>query len=371
MRSLEDMAITVNEDFWRGRRVFLTGHTGFKGAWLALWLHELGAKVSGFALPPEGKHYLFSACGLEHLIHSHMGDVRNAEQLSEALGAAAPEIIFHLAAQSLVRRSYRLPVETFGTNVMGTVNLLEAARKYGSVRSIVVVTSDKCYENHGIMSPPYTEEDPLGGSDPYSASKACTELVSRAYREAWMSGDEARTVMATVRAGNVIGGGDYAEDRIVPDAIRALSQGEILRVRNPQAVRPWQHVLEPLSGYLMLAEKLHIEGTRWAGAWNFGPRNEEATPVGTLADLIIKAWGSGSWSTFPIMDADGLHEAHQLKLDSGKARRLLGWQPKLSLSEAVTMTVRWYREASSVDAARLRSFSVDQIRHYEGLLVTT
>lgn len=362
--------MTVSGEFWRGKRVFLTGHTGFKGAWLALWLHELGAKVTGFALPPEDEHYLFSACGVEHLIHSRIGDIRNAAQLSEAINAAAPEVIFHLAAQSLVRRSYRLPVETFETNVMGTINLLEAARKCDTVRSIVVVTSDKCYENRDLNSPPYTEEDPLGGSDPYSASKACTELAARAYREAWMSGGDARTVMATVRAGNVIGGGDYAEDRIVPDAIRALGQGDILRVRNPHAIRPWQHVLEPLAGYLMLAEKLHVEGDRWGGAWNFGPRHDAATPVAALADLIVKAWGgAASWSTVPL--TDGLHEARRLELDSGKARRLLGWQPKLSLSEAVSMSVQWYREASSSDAARLRDFSVDQIRHYEGLLVTS
>ena len=364
---MEGMALMVNCDFWSGRRVFLTGHTGFKGGWLALWLHELGAKVSAMALPPADDRYLFGSCNLEKLVQSRFADVRSLEHVSQALDAAAPEVVFHLAAQPLVRRSYHTPVDTFATNVMGTVNLLEAARNSGSVRSVVVVTSDKCYDNRDIMRN-YVEDDPLGGSDPYSASKACAELVARAYAKSWMPGDGSGIPMATVRAGNVIGGGDYAEDRIVPDAVEALRHGNILRVRDPQAVRPWQHVLEPLSGYLMLAERLYGEGTPWTGAWNFGPREADSVPVADLADLIIRAWGSGAWQAVPA--ADGLRESRRLTLDSGKARQRLCWHPRLSLPEAVSMTVRWYRASADADAARLRRLSLDQIHEYEELVPT-
>jgi CDP-glucose 4,6-dehydratase len=364
---VEGMALMVSRDFWSGRRVFLTGHTGFKGGWLALWLHELGAKVSAVALPPADDRYLFAAGHLDALMDSRFADVRSLEQLSQALEAAAPEVVFHLAAQPLVRRSYRTPVETFATNVMGTVNLLEAARNSPSVRSVVVVTSDKCYDNRDVARN-YVEDDALGGSDPYSASKACAELVARAYAKSWMPGDGDGISMATVRAGNVIGGGDYAEDRIVPDAVAALRRGEVLRVRDPQAVRPWQHVLEPLCGYLMLAERLCSEGTRWTGAWNFGPRDADSVPVADLADLIVHAWGSGSWQAVPA--TDGLRESRRLTLDSGKARQRLGWRPKLSLPEAVSMTVRWYRASADADAARLRHVSLDQIHEYAELVPT-
>lgn len=366
---MEDLAVSVSRDFWAGRRVFLTGHTGFKGGWLALWLRELGAEVFGFALPPPDPRYLFTACEFEKRMHSRFGDVRDLEQLSRALNDAAPDVVFHLSAQPLVRRSYQMPVETFATNVMGTVNLLEAARKSDSVKSVVVVTSDKCYDGRNAITRPYAEDDALGGSgDPYSASKACAELVTRAFGGSWASGGRSGMSIATARAGNVIGGGDYAEDRIVPDAIAALSRGEALAVRNPRAIRPWQHVLEPLCGYLMLAERLCLEGNRWAEAWNFGPDDADAVPVAALADKVVDAWGSGSWRAAPA--ADSFHEAPQLRLDSGKARRRLGWRPKLSLSEAVAMTVRWYRTAQHAGGDSLRRLSLAQIHDYEELVPT-
>jgi CDP-glucose 4,6-dehydratase len=352
-------------DFWRGRRVLLTGHTGFKGGWLALWLKTLGAEVHGLALAPEMPNSFFEVCGLERLVHSSIGDVRDAVMVRRALETSKAEVVFHLAAQPLVRRSYHEPAETFAVNVMGTVNVLEAIRGCPTVRSAVIVTSDKCYDNQNARKS-YREDDRLGGSDPYSASKACAELVTHSYVRSFFDNSDRAIAIATARAGNVIGGGDLSPDRIVPDAIRALSHEETLIVRNPSAVRPWQHVLEPLAGYLMLAERLYVDGKGWSGPWNFGPGEGDAFSVAELVDMLIQEWGTGSWRAEP--SADGLHESAFLGLDSHRAQTLLSWRPQLKLRDAVRLTVGWYREAVSRPSPDLYQLSVGQLRQYESLL---
>ncbi len=348
-------------NFWRARRVFLTGHTGFKGGWLATWLLEAGAKVTGYALVPDTVPSYFFLCGLDHRMNSVFKDVRDRDSLTRAIAEARPEIIFHLAAQSLVRRSYDQPVETFETNVMGTVHLLEAALRLDSVRAVVIATSDKCYEPRSIGRG-YLEDDTLGGHDPYSASKACAELVVAAYQRSFISSeDPCSTAVATVRAGNVIGGGDWALDRIIPDAIRALQNNRPLMMRNPDAVRPWQHVLEPLAGYLLLAKNLYIHGRKFTGAWNFGP-SKSGVKVATLVDQLIRAWGAGSWQ---VSSADAsYHETANLLLDSSKARIVLGWRSCLSLEEAMRMTAEWYREAVTKPGTDLYDMTSAQIRDY-------
>lgn len=352
--------------FWHGRKVLVTGHTGFKGGWLATWLKEMHTEVMGYALKPETEPSFFSQCRLDSRIASVIGDIRQIEDLKAAICRFEPEVAFHLAAQSLVRRSYRDPIETFATNVMGTVCLLEAIRCAPSVRALVIVTSDKCYDNREWVWG-YREHDPLGGRDPYSASKACAELVTAAYQKSYFEHGDHPVAMATLRAGNVIGGGDWAEDRAVPDAIRALTQREAVILRNPRSVRPWQHVLEPLAGYLMLAERLYAEGTRWAGAWNLGPRTEEAVTVAALVELIIEKWGTGAWST--AGENTGPYEARTLMLDWGKARQLLRWRPRLDLRHAVTLTVAWYQEAARIGPdADMYGFTRKQIQDYEALL---
>lgn len=345
--------------FWSGRRVFVTGHTGFKGAWLSLWLQQLGCETNGFALEPPTDPCLFMSAGVARGMNDLRGDVRDVLALSTALKRAKPEIVFHLAAQPLVRTSYAQPVETFVTNVLGTVHLLEAVRHVPSVRSVVVVTSDKCYENREWPWG-YRETEPLGGHDPYSASKACAELATAAYRRSFL----AHIGVGTVRAGNVLGGGDWAVDRIVPDAIRAFARQETLIVRRPNAVRPWQHVLEPLGGYLTLAERLHAEPAEWSGAWNFGPRDDHAVPVSQLLDLLRKHWGRGSWRT--TLSASDPHEANLLRLDCSQARARLGWKPALTLDETIAMTARWYRQATSgASIAAVRRLTLAQIKQYQ------
>ena len=349
--------------FWHEKLVFVTGHTGFKGGWLTAWLVEMGSQVVGYAQKPDTDPSFFGLCGLGERMYSVIGDVREKEDVRRAMQDHQPEIVFHLAAQSLVRRSYREPVDTIATNVMGTVHLLEAVRRTPSVRAAVIVTSDKCYENRDQIQG-YREDEPMGGHDPYSSSKGCAELVTAAYRRSFLERADRPVGVATVRAGNVIGGGDWAEDRLVPDAIRALQHGKPLVIRNPGAVRPWQHVLEPLAGYLMLAERLYHESGKWAGAWNFGPPDEDAVPVAALAERIVRLWGEGAWQAAPEQDA--LHEAHDLKLDCSKARQLLGWRPRFTLDEAVGMTVAWYRQAlsSGLDGG-MHEMTGEQIRSYE------
>jgi CDP-glucose 4,6-dehydratase len=326
-------------DFYRGKKVLVTGHTGFKGGWLAAWLKSLGADVIGFALPPDTTPNLFDSICLGRDMVSILGDIREPSVLSSVFQQQSPDIVFHNAAQPLVRRSYREPVETYATNVMGTVHLLEAVRNTPSVRSVVVVTSDKCYENREWFWG-YREEDSLGGHDPYSSSKACAELVTAAYRESFFGKDGSPGV-ATARAGNVIGGGDWSEDRIVPDIVRGITTSQSVIIRRPDSVRPWQHVLEPLRGYLMLAQHLW-ESRNYAEPWNFGPRDEDAITVGDLAKHVISKWGKGELKIQP--DPHAPHEAQFLRLNTSKARTRLGWKPVLDIDRALSWTVDWYRK---------------------------
>jgi CDP-glucose 4,6-dehydratase len=347
-------------DWYRGRRVFITGHTGFKGAWLATWLRESGAVVTGYALPPEaGRPNLFELAQVGIGITSRFGDVRDRSNLGAALVEAQPEIVFHLAAQSLVRRSYAEPVLTFDTNVIGTAQLLDLARGVRSMRAVVVVTSDKSYENQGIERG-YREDDPMGGHDPYSASKGCQELVTAAFRRSYLS--DAGTAVATARAGNVIGGGDWSEDRLVADLMLAASAGRPCVVRNPEAVRPWQHVLEPLRGYLMLGRALAEEGGAFAEGWNFGPDLVDAVSVHELVARMSAAWPA--IRAEPSADGGGPHEARLLRLDNGKAAARLGWRPALTLDETVALTVDWYR-AVHEDPRRARPTMIDQLHDFE------
>ena len=345
-------------EFWNGKKVLITGHTGFKGSWLAFWLKMLGAKSRGFALAPETEPNLFENLKLEGEIESIIGDIRNLSDFEKTLRDFEPEIIFHLAAQSLVRRSYREPVETYATNVIGTINILEAVRKTNFVKSVIVVTTDKVYENREWLRA-YRENERLGGFDPYSNSKACAELAVAAYRNSFFG--ESDCLIATARAGNVIGGGDWSEDRLLPDVFRSLVFGEKLIIRNPASIRPWQHVLEPLEGYMSLAEKLYKGEKKFADAWNFGPLDKESNSVGSILEKIREIWNEDiNWETA----GEGQpHEAGILKLDSTKARTELGWQPKLSLDEAVELTAEWYRAFR--DEKDLTRLTAGQINFYQ------
>jgi CDP-glucose 4,6-dehydratase len=345
---------------YSGRRVFVTGHTGFKGAWLCAWLQRLGASTTGFALRPESRS-LFLQARIADRMDSREGDVRDIEHLRAAVAQAQPEIVFHMAAQSLVRPSYEAPIETFATNVMGTAHLLEAVRGLSSVRSVVIVTSDKCYENDG-RAEPFVETAPMGGHDPYSASKGCAELVTAAYSRSFFAASQC--TVASARAGNVIGGGDWAVDRIVPDLARAADSGTPAIVRRPKSVRPWQHVLEPLGGYLLLAHRAATEGQRFAGPWNFGPSVEESISVGELVDRLQRRWPQIAVEC--RADHDGPHEAAVLRLDCTKARNELGWRPSLDLDQTLDMTAAWYSEARTGSAAEATE---RQIAEYEQLLM--
>ena len=339
----------IGDEFWRGRRVFLTGHTGFKGGWLALWLSRLGAEVTGFALPAEPVSLFVQARVADRLRHVE-GDIRDLAALEQAMAAARPEVVFHLAAQPLVRQSYQTPVETYATNVQGTVHVLDACRRMPGLAAIVCVTSDKCYENNEWVWP-YREGDPMGGHDPYSSSKGAAELAISAYRRSFFQ-DGVR--LASVRAGNVIGGGDWAGDRLVPDIVRALIAGEAPLIRAPGAIRPWQHVLDALGGYLLVAARLLRSDDRAATSWNIGPSDDDIRPVGWIADRLTAAWGAPGWQRG---DAPQLHEANILKLDCAKARSELGWRPALCLGNALDMIVEWHRAvAGGADAAAI-SFS--------------
>ena len=350
--------------FWSGKRVFLTGHTGFKGGWLALWLSRQGAIVTGYALAPSTQPSLHALTGNAAASHSIIGDIRDLQALRQAMAASSPDIVFHLAAQPLVRRSYADPVETYSTNVMGTVSLLEAVRSCSSVRSVVIVTSDKCYENREWPWG-YRENEPMGGYDPYSNSKGCTELVAASYRSSFFN--EARykdhgVALATARAGNVIGGGDWSDDRLVPDLLRAFSENRPAEIRNPFAVRPWQHVLEPLRGYMMLAEKLYAEGPAWAQAWNFGPHDSDARPVSWIADKLVDIWGgTAQWRTEARDDHP--HEATWLKLDCSKARQSLGWIPRWGLHRSLGAIVEW--QQAWLGGRDMSEFTLEQIQQYE------
>lgn len=348
----------MNREFWRGKRVFLTGHTGFKGGWLALWLTDMGAEVFGYALPPPTEPNIFTVADLQgRLARSTIADIRDAAALTQAMQAAQPNIVFHLAAQPLVRYSYVAPVETYAVNIMGAVNLLEAVRLIPSVKAIVNVTTDKCYENREWVWP-YRENEAMGGFDPYSSSKACSELVTAAYRRSFL--EPAGIHLASARAGNVIGGGDWAVDRLVPDFLRALDAGRILSIRSPLATRPWQHVLEPLSGYLILAEKLFTAGQGFAEAWNFGPEEADARPVQWIVEYLCSQLPDATWKS----DASPQpHEANTLKLDSSKAKAQLGWRPRWNLPTALGMTLSWHRAWRQ--GADMAAISAQQIQEYE------
>ena len=327
--------------FWGGKRVVLTGHTGFKGSWLCLWLHQLGARVFGYALEPPTEPSLYRLAKVDDCVQSTLADIRDFAALRDAMQKAEPDIVIHMAAQPLVRDSYKMPVETYGINVMGTVHLLETVRNCSSVRAVVTVTTDKCYENrewHGG----YRESEPMGGFDPYSSSKGCSELVTAAYRNSYFNSETYLShgvAVASARAGNVIGGGDWATDRLIPDCIRALLNGEQILIRNPHAIRPWQHVLEPLSGYLLLAEKLFSEGPLCAEGWNFGPSDEDAKPVGWIVRRLCDQWGEEA--SYVVDDGEHPHEATYLKLDCSKAKGRLGWHPRWNLEKTIDSIVEW------------------------------
>ncbi len=356
--------LSLDTSFWAGRRVFVTGHTGFMGGWLCLWLKRLGAEIHGYALTPPTEPSLFFAADLGRDMASTIADVRDYERLSRALKTARPDVVLHLAAQPLVRRAYAEPVETYATNVMGTVNLLEAVRHCPTVRAAIIVTTDKVYDNHE-RTRGYRETDTLGGREPYGNSKACAEFAVDAYRRSYFRDSD--TGIATVRAGNIIGGGDWAQDRLVPDAMRAFDAGDPLHIRHPDAVRPWQHVLEPLGGFLMLAQHLAATPTDWAGGWNFGPDENDARTVSWVADRLITLWGAGaSWQATP---GDGIPEARLLTLSSAKAEGQLGWRPVWDAGEALVRTVDWYRDFYRGED--VRGVTLAQIEEFERLVNQT
>ena len=353
----------MNPAFWSGKRVFLTGHTGFKGSWLALWLCRMGAVVHGFALTPVTRQDLFEVARVSEGIEHQIGDVREAGTLLQAMRQFSPDVIFHLAAQSLVRRSYELPVETYAVNVMGTVHVLEAARQVPSVRATIIVTSDKCYDN-SETGRAFVETDPMGGRDPYSSSKGSAELATAAYARSFFDPEKSGGSVASVRAGNAIGGGDWAQDRILPDIFRGLLAGNEIVLRNPAAIRPWQHVLEPLSGYLSVAERLMRDGPLPWEAWNFGPNAESEQSVETIARLCCEAWGRPD--AFRIVEVPGqAHEAGVLKLDSSKAHRMLGWKPRWNFEETLARCVDWYRRFGAGED--IRAVTLEQIGAYDSL----
>lgn len=352
----------MDKSFWNNRKVFITGHTGFKGSWLCLWLSAMGAEVHGYALEPPTKPSLYELAGVNELVSSTIADICDGARLREALAVAAPEIVIHMAAQPLVRDSYKIPVETYATNVMGTVNLLEAVRMCSTVRAVVNVTTDKCYENREWHWG-YRENEPMGGYDPYSNSKGCAELVTAAYRNSFFNSADYRrhgVALATGRAGNVIGGGDWATDRLICDCVRALLAGDKIIIRNPQAIRPWQHVLEPLSGYLLLAQRLYEEGPKYAEGWNFGPNDEDAKPVEWIVQRLCEKWGGNA--SHEIDKTQHPHEAHYLKLDCSKAKAELNWRPRWQLEKTIDSIVEWtlaYR-----DGRDIRELTLQQIENY-------
>ncbi|MDB5053048.1 MAG: CDP-glucose 4,6-dehydratase [Bacilli bacterium] len=343
-----------------GKKFLITGHTGFKGSWLSLWLNKLGAHVIGYALQPPTHPSLFEIANLASDVHSIIGDIRNAEALNKALSDNKPDIVFHMAAQPLVRESYLTPVETYSTNVMGIVNLFEAVRQSVSVKAVINITTDKCYDNKEWVWG-YRENEPLGGLDPYSSSKACSELVTQAYRHSFFSSDNNGVAVASARAGNVIGGGDWAVDRLVPDCIHALLQGESIRIRNPFSIRPWQHVLEPLSGYIVLAQQLYENGMKYAESWNFGPDEKDAKPVQWIVEALCAKWGNGQG--YSLDQGDHPHEARYLKLDCSKAKNELHWHPQWDLATALDKIIEWTKVYQA--QGDIRGVCMEQISAYE------
>lgn len=353
----------MNPKFWQGKRVLLTGHTGFKGSWLSLWLQSMGANVVGYALAPPTNPSLFEEADVGSGMTSIMGDIRDLDKLQAVFAEYQPEIVIHMAAQPLVRYSYLNPVETYSTNVMGTVNLLEAVRNTPGVKAVVNITTDKCYENREWVWG-YRENEPMGGYDPYSNSKGCAELVSAAYRSSFFNAETYANhgvALATVRAGNVIGGGDWASDRLIPDILSAFEQGKRVDIRNPHAIRPWQHVLEPLRGYLTLAEHLYEQGTNFAEGWNFGPNDEDAKPVGWIVEQMAALWGNDAY--WQIDKGEHPHEANYLKLDISKVRSRLDWHPALRLNDALKLIIDWSKQRQA--GANMRQLTLAQIINYQ------
>ena len=353
-------AAHVDPVFWKDKKVFLTGHTGFKGSWLSLWLSSMGAKVTGYALAPNTTPSLFNVLDIDSLIEtSHIADIRDLPTLQKAMTQAKPDVVIHMAAQPLVRYSYANPVETYATNVMGTVHVLESTRRIESARATVVVTTDKCYENREREAG-YREDEAMGGFDPYSSSKGCAELVTSAYRQSYFTNSTQGNQIASARAGNVIGGGDWSEDRLIPDAIRAFEASQPLMIRNPLATRPWQHVLEPLSGYLILAQALYGRGSVFASAWNFGPNDDDNRSVQEVAELMISQWDkTARWEK---EGSEQPHEAHLLKLDCSKARSQLRWIPKWNLEFATQKIVQWQKAYQAKE--NMQVVSLAQINQY-------
>jgi CDP-glucose 4,6-dehydratase len=361
--ALEGLA--VNPVFWHGKRVLLTGHTGFKGSWLSLWLQSMGAQVTGYALVPPTNPSLFDMADVGKGMTSVIGDIRDLSKLQAVFAQHSPEIVIHMAAQPLVRYSYQNPVETYATNVMGTVHLLEAVRNTPGVKAVVNITTDKCYENRDWVWG-YRENEPMGGFDPYSNSKGCAELVSAAYRSSFFNANnyaQHGVATATVRAGNVIGGGDWAQDRLIPDILAAFEQGRKVDIRNPHAIRPWQHVMEPLRGYLTLAEQLFENGPSFGEGWNFGPNDEDAKPVGWIVEQMAAMWGADA--QWQVDTGEHPHEAHYLKLDISKARSRLNWHPALRLQDALALIIDWSKQHTA--GVNMRQLTLSQLQAYQAL----
>ena len=360
----------MNSTFWNDKNVLITGHTGFKGGWLSLWLKLYGANITGYSLDPPSDPNLFTSAHINDSTTSIHGDIRDADKLISVFRKVKPDIVFHLAAQPIVRLSYSDPLETYSTNVMGTANLLEAARQTNSVRSVICVTSDKCYQNNNWHWG-YRETDPMGGHDPYSSSKGCSELVAASYRSSFFNPDnyeEHNVGIATVRAGNVIGGGDWARDRLVTDIVTAFLNNKEVKIRSPHAIRPWQYVLEPLRGYIMLAEKLYDSGADYSQAWNFGPDSRDAKPVKYIAERMAGLWGdNASWDQ--DNNKNHPHEAHYLKVDSSKAHNKLNWYPTFNLDTSLKWVVDWYKEFAAKDS--MRDYTENQIIEYNKLSHST
>lgn len=355
------MTKSMSVDFWKGKRVFLTGHSGFKGSWMSLWLQEMGAIVKGYSLVPPTEPSLFVEADVASGMESQIADIRDYQTLFDSIKAFKPEMVFHMAAQPLVRLSYDIPIDTYSTNVMGTVHLLEACRKVSGIKAIVNITSDKCYENQEWVWG-YRENEPMGGYDPYSNSKGCAELVASSFRQSFFNPAtyaQHGVGLASVRAGNVIGGGDWALDRLIPDILLAFQENRSVEIRSPHAIRPWQHVLEPLSGYLAVAEKLYTEGAEYSEAWNFGPKDEDAQPVQKIVETLSSNWGEANWF---LSEGEHPHEAHYLKLDCSKAKMRLNWQPVWDLETTLSKISKWHKEWLA--KANMREHTLTEIKEY-------
>jgi CDP-glucose 4,6-dehydratase len=362
MEGLVTVTKSMNVSFWKGKRVFLTGHTGFKGGWISLWLQEMGAIVKGYSLAAPTEPSLFVEANVALEMESQIADIRDYKTLFHSIEAFKPEIVFHMAAQPLVRLSYDAPIDTYSTNVMGTVHLLESCRKVSGIKAIVNITSDKCYENQEWVWG-YRENEPMGGYDPYSSSKGCAELVVASYRQSFFNPAnyaQHGIGLASVRAGNVIGGGDWALDRLIPDILLAFQENRSVKIRSPNAIRPWQHVLEPLSGYLAIAEKLYTNGSEYAEAWNFGPSDEDAQPVQKIVETLSYAWGGNS--SWFLSEGEHPHEAHYLKLDCSKAKMRLNWQPVWNLDTTISRITQWHKEWLA--KTNMREHTLAEIKEY-------